>query len=201
MGTGKAAAIPGYTAAGKTGTAQVAVPGGYSRDKFVASFIGFAPAEAPRAVIAIVVEEPRGKGFGADVAAPVFSRLGAEVLRLLRAPPRRPDGARSPVLLADLSAGAASVSVGGRLAAGDVVPAANRTATEPDEDAVPDVAGKSARDAVRLLAARGITARVTGSGFVVSQEPPPGAPAPRGTACTLVLASERAPARPEGAVP
>ncbi len=53
---------------------------------------------------------------------------------------------------------------------------------------MPDLSGKSARDAVRLLATRGISARLTGSGFVVSQDPPPGVPARRGTTCALVLA-------------
>ena len=96
MGTGKAAAIPGYTAAGKTGTAQKAVPGaGYSKDRYVASFIGFAPADRPRVVIAVVVDEPKGKTYGAEVAAPVFSAIGADVLRILREPPA-PLGATRP---------------------------------------------------------------------------------------------------------
>lgn len=191
MGTGKAAAIPGYTAAGKTGTAQKAVPGaGYSKDRYVASFIGFAPAENPRVVIAVVVDEPRGKTYGADVAAPVFSRLGAEILRLLREPPHRPESTRSPVLLADLSAGAAAAAPRAPFAGAGVVPAANRPGAELDEDAAPDLTGQSGRDAVRLLAARGIAARLTGTGFVVSQDPPPGAAARRGTTCALVLSSE-----------
>jgi cell division protein FtsI (penicillin-binding protein 3) len=188
MGTGKDAAIPGYTVAGKTGTAQKAVAGaGYSKDKTVASFIGFVPAEKPRAVIAVVVDEPRGKTYGGDVAAPVFSRIGAEVMCLLREPPRRPDGARAPILTADLSAGAATASVGARLAGAGVVPAANRTEPEIGEDAVPDLTGRSSRDAVRLLATRGIAARLRGAGFVVSQEPRPGSPARRGATCALVL--------------
>ncbi len=96
MGTGKAAAIPGYDAAGKTGTAQKAIPGaGYSKDKYVASFIGFVPADAPRVVIAVVVDEPRGKTYGGDVAAPVFSQIGAEVMRLLRV--ARPAARRRPL--------------------------------------------------------------------------------------------------------
>ena len=189
MGTGKAAAIPGYTAAGKTGTAQKAIPGaGYSKEKYVASFIGFVPADAPRVVIAVVVDEPRGKTYGGDVAAPVFSQIGAEVMRVLKVAPQRPDGARSPILTADLSAGAAAASVGAQLAAAGVVPAANRSGPEADEDAVPDLSGKSARDAVRALASRGVAARVTGTGFVVSQDPPAGAPLSRGTTCALVLA-------------
>lgn len=192
MGTGQEAAIPGYTAAGKTGTAQKAVPGaGYSKERYVASFIGFVPAEEPRAVIAVVVDEPRGRTYGGDVAAPVFSRIGGGVMRLLREPPVRPGGARPSVLTADLSAGAASASVGARLAAAGVVPAANRNAPDPDRDAVPDLSGKTARDAVRLLASAGLAARLRGSGFVVSQEPPAGAPAVRGATCALVLSPTR----------
>ena len=201
MGTGKAAAIPGYAAAGKTGTAQKAIPGaGYSKEKYVASFIGFVPADAPRVVIAVVVDEPHGKTYGGDVAAPVFSQIGAEVMRLLRVPPQRPDGARSPILVTDLSAGAAAASVGAQLAAAGVVPASNRSGPEADEDALPDLAGRTARDAVRLLAMRGVAARLQGSGFVVSQDPPAGAPASRGTTCALVLSPSPARAS-EGGMP
>jgi cell division protein FtsI (penicillin-binding protein 3) len=189
MGTGKSAAIPGYSAAGKTGTAQKAIPGaGYSKENYVASFIGFLPADAPRVVIAVVVDEPHGKTYGGDVAAPVFSQIGAEVMRVLKVAPRRPDGARSPILTADLSAGAAAASGGAPLAALGVVPASNRQDRETDEDALPDLSGRSARDAIRALAARGVAARLTGTGFVVSQDPPPGAPLARGTTCVLVLA-------------
>jgi cell division protein FtsI (penicillin-binding protein 3) len=198
MGTGKAAAIPGYAAAGKTGTAQKAIPGaGYSKEKYVASFIGFVPADRPRVVIAVVVDEPHGKTYGGDVAAPVFSQIGAEVMRVLKVAPQRPDGARSPILTADLAAGAASASVGAQLAAAGVVPAANRSGRETDEDALPDLSGKSARDAVRALASRGLAARLSGTGYVVSQDPPAGAPLSRGTTCALVLA----PGRGDGGAP
>jgi cell division protein FtsI (penicillin-binding protein 3) len=78
--------------------------------------------------------------------------------------------------------------MGAQLAAAGVVPAANRSGPEVDEDAVPDLSGRSARDAVRVLASRGIAARLQGTGFVVSQDPPPGAPLSRGTTCALVLA-------------
>ncbi len=203
MGTGKSAAIPGYTAAGKTGTAQKALPNGagYSKERYVASFIGFAPAEEPRVVIAVVVDEPKGQTYGGSVAAPVFSRIGAEVLRILKVPPRRPESARAPVLTADLAAGAAAAAP--RVPFGDAlaVPAANRPGAEEPEGSVPDLTGRSSRDAVRLLAARGIAARLSGTGFVVSQEPPPGAPAPRGTTIQLVLAAEPAAASAAGGRP
>ena len=195
MGTGKAAAIPGYTAAGKTGTAQKAVPGaGYSKDRYVASFIGFAPADRPRIVIAVVVDEPKGKTYGAEVAAPAFSAIGADVLRILREPPAPVDATRPSILTADLGAGAAAVALSTRLNADDLVPAANRAErADESEDRVPDVSGKSARDAVRLLAFRGLSARLSGAGFVVSQEPPAGSPAERGSFCALQLAQQVAP--------
>ena len=194
MGTGKAAAIPGYTAAGKTGTAQKAVPGGgYSREKYVASFIGFTPADRPRVVIAVVVDEPKGKTYGGEVAAPVFSAIGADTLRILREPSAPVGTTRPSVLTADLAEGAAASALSARLHADDLVPASNRLERGSDaEDRVPDVSGRSARDAVRLLAARGLSTHVSGSGFVVSQEPPAGAPVEPGGGCTLVLAPARA---------
>jgi len=84
-GTGKLAKIPGFSAAGKTGTAQKLEPNGtYSHDKFIASFVGFAPAEEPLITIVVSVDEPRPVYFGGVVAAPVFSNVAVDVLRYLR---------------------------------------------------------------------------------------------------------------------
>lgn len=88
-GTGKLAKITGFSAAGKTGTAQKLEPNGaYSHSKFMASFIGFAPAEDPVIAMAVIVDEPRPYYFGGVVAAPVFKNVAADVLRYLKA--RRP---------------------------------------------------------------------------------------------------------------
>ena len=91
-GTGKTAAIPGYSVAGKTGTAQKVVPGqkGYARGKYVASFVGFLPAKNPRAVIYVVVDEPQGAYYGAQVAAPVFQGIGQRLLWYWKVPPDDP---------------------------------------------------------------------------------------------------------------
>jgi cell division protein FtsI/penicillin-binding protein 2 len=88
-GTASEAAIPGYTLAGKTGTAQKADPihGGYSKDKYVGSFIGFAPARNPRLLVAVMVDEPKGAIFGGVVAAPAFQKILSFALPYLRIPP------------------------------------------------------------------------------------------------------------------
>ena len=74
-GTASGAAIPGYDMAGKTGTAQVADKGGYSKNKFIASFIGMVPASNPKLVVAVVVDEPQGAIYGGSVAAPAFQKI------------------------------------------------------------------------------------------------------------------------------
>jgi cell division protein FtsI/penicillin-binding protein 2 len=87
-GTAEEAAVPGYTLAGKTGTAEKADPrGGYSKTKFIASFIGFAPARNPRLLVAVMVDEPQGQIYGGVVAAPAFEKIVSFALPYLRIPP------------------------------------------------------------------------------------------------------------------
>jgi len=87
-GTGRAAAIEGYTVAGKTGTAQKPDPrGGYLPGKYVASFVGIVPATSPRIAILVLLDEPRGPYYGGVVAAPVFRRIASQALWHLRVPP------------------------------------------------------------------------------------------------------------------
>ena len=89
-GTGAAAAVPGYTVAGKTGTAQKARTdgrAGYAQGKYVASFSGFVPAEDPKVLIIVNVDEPSGAIYGGTVAAPAFSRIAAFAVEHLKIPP------------------------------------------------------------------------------------------------------------------
>jgi cell division protein FtsI/penicillin-binding protein 2 len=76
-GTGVAAAIPGYSLAGKTGTAQKVDPatGTYSKTRFIGSFVGFAPARDPKLLVTVMVDEPHGAIYGAQVAAPAFQEI------------------------------------------------------------------------------------------------------------------------------
>ncbi len=87
-GTGKLARLDGYTAGGKTGTAQKIDPrtGAYSKSHFVASFVGFAPLHNPAVAIAVILDSPRGLHSGGGVAAPIFARVATEVLRYLQVP-------------------------------------------------------------------------------------------------------------------
>jgi cell division protein FtsI (penicillin-binding protein 3) len=86
-GTGTRARIPGYRVAGKTGTSRKVEGDGYASDRFVASFVGFAPASSPRLVVAVMVDEPSaGEHYGGTVAAPLFARVTAGALRLLGVP-------------------------------------------------------------------------------------------------------------------
>ena len=83
-GTGKLAKVPGFSAAGKTGTAQkVEANGIYSSYRYVASFVGFVPAENPRLTIAVVLDEPQPLHTGGAVCAPVFKQIATEALAYL----------------------------------------------------------------------------------------------------------------------
>lgn len=95
-GTGGKAAIPGFRVAGKTGTAQKIDPrtGSYSVSRFVTSFAGYVPADNPRLAMIVVIDEPQGDAWGGTVAAPVFSRVGEQVLNYLGV------GSHEPVTLA-----------------------------------------------------------------------------------------------------
>jgi cell division protein FtsI (penicillin-binding protein 3) len=87
-GTAPLAAVPGYRVAGKTGTAKKSIAGGYADDKYLSLFVGIAPASDPRLVMAVMINEPGGEDYyGGKVAAPVFSKVMGDALRILNIPP------------------------------------------------------------------------------------------------------------------
>ena len=95
-GTGTEAAVPGYTVAGKTGTAAKIEPSGrYSTTRYVASFVGLVPATKPRLVVMVMVDEPRGSIYGGVVAAPAFKEIARFNLQHLEIPPDAPTSRRS----------------------------------------------------------------------------------------------------------
>jgi cell division protein FtsI/penicillin-binding protein 2 len=90
FGTGQLAQIPGYSVAGKTGTAQKPGNGGYLKGKYVSSFVGFLPAGNPQVEILVTVDSPRNGIFGGTVAAPAFSNIGGWYARTYNIPPDKP---------------------------------------------------------------------------------------------------------------
>jgi cell division protein FtsI/penicillin-binding protein 2 len=87
QGTAELAAIPGYTVAGKTGTAQKPGPHGYIPGAYVATFVGMVPASNPRLLVLVSVDEPHGQIYGGLVAAPAFEQIASFDLQYLEVPP------------------------------------------------------------------------------------------------------------------
>jgi cell division protein FtsI (penicillin-binding protein 3) len=116
-GSGRAAAVEGYTVAGKTGTAQKfdATLGKYSVQRSITSFVGYLPAEQPRATILVSIDEPQaGVAWGGVAAAPVFSAIAQQTMRYLRVPPEGSQTRSVEGLVArrePLSAGTTAVSL------------------------------------------------------------------------------------------
>ncbi len=97
-GTGKQAQVKGYWVAGKTGTAQKALPGGrgYAKGKYIASFVGIVPADNPRAVILVMADEPQNGYYGGEVAAPAFRQVAQFLMWYWRIPSTRRETTRTP---------------------------------------------------------------------------------------------------------
>ncbi|MFO0712326.1 MAG: penicillin-binding transpeptidase domain-containing protein [Sandaracinus sp.] len=214
-GTGAEAAIDGYLVAGKTGTAQMASTSraGYDNEHWLSSFIGFVPAESPRAVIAVIIQEPVIDHYGGVVAGPVFRRVGEATMRHMGVPPagsgdaleeleQRARARARAEREAQRQARRGSGHVEGPVAAvgsaeesADEGVAAIETREPGDgESRVPPLTGLTARAVMRALSEAGLAAELEGSGVVSSQEPSDGAIMPRGAVVHVVLAR---PAIPE----
>jgi cell division protein FtsI (penicillin-binding protein 3) len=184
-GTGQAAQIDGYTVAGKTGTAQKVENGRYSNTDYNVSFVGFVPSRKPAFTIVIVIDSPhRVPPYGATVAAPIFQRIAAAALRQYGVPPSLNP---APPVLA-VRGQPDDVNQQPPSAAGVTPNIVTLAGGEHSAAAVfPDLRGLSARDALRMLARLGMTARLNGAGLVVKQLPEPGEPIDRESAATLWL--------------
>lgn len=160
-GTGKVAYMPGYRLAGKTGTSQKTIGGVVSSSVHVGSFCGFGPADDPRAVVLVVVDEPKGSYYGGAVAAPAFGRLMRDLYRYLEIPMT--------------------------YAPGEERPGADRDDDEPSEVTVPSVVGHPVGEALVIVQAAGLRAEVSGlsGGVVARQTPGPGAGVAPGTLVLL----------------
>jgi cell division protein FtsI (penicillin-binding protein 3) len=181
-GTGHNAAIPGYDVAGKTGTAQKLDPvtRRYSRNPGVLSFVGFVPADEPRLVMLVMLDEPKNEKWGSEAAAPIFAAIGGGVLRYLDVPPA------DATPMAIVSGPSETTAPRVRAVSQDVV--------EPGSDArvMPELRGRTLRHALATLAPLGVGVKVDGRGLVVAQAPAPGVALPAETGVRLTLASAAA---------
>jgi cell division protein FtsI (penicillin-binding protein 3) len=207
-GTAKQAAIPGYPVAGKTGTAQKVTAGRYDPSKYLAAFVGIVPADNPRVVIAVMVDEPHGVHYGGVVAAPVFKEIAEAALRYLGVPPSssvadakptpakgkaaptqpgkpgRPSKVDEPTEVEGLG-----VDEPGSATSADDSDGA--LAEEDEEDGaaevpvtVPDFRGMTLGQAVRAARRAGVELVPEGSGLATTQRPLPG-PGVRGATCRV----------------
>jgi cell division protein FtsI/penicillin-binding protein 2 len=211
-GTGRTASLNGYSAAGKTGTAQKIVDGVYSKSKYVASFIGFAPIDQPALIGLIVIDEPRGIPYGGHVAGPAFKQLMERSLIHLRIPkdvteqlpdrhmaltnPRRK--AKGPAPFSDtptapedffetgISESVLSILEGGS----DLGERHPSFTVELGHEILPDLTGKNLREVADECARLGIQLKIAGSGLAVGQRPAPGKRISRAMVCEVFFAAE-----------
>ncbi|HKP47134.1 MAG TPA: penicillin-binding protein [Pyrinomonadaceae bacterium] len=189
-GTAKKAQLDGYTAAGKTGTAQKIDPQThtYSKSKYIASFVGFAPVNDPAVVIIVVIDEPAGSYHGGDVAAPVFRQIAEQILpdmgvmpdtefknatqlvATIREMPVMDQQLSEQVQQQQRASAATLPKVVSKGNNGEVVYAvsANRAVL------MPDLRGHSVRDVARACIQLGLQLEAHGEGRVAKQSPAPG---------------------------
>lgn len=191
-GTGLEAAIDGYQVAGKTATAQKTDPatGRYSLEKYMASFVGYVPAKKPVVAISVIVDEPMVEHAGGAVAAPIFRRVAQAALKYKGLTPigkervdvatlgSKPDRANVAYEMLREAQGKKPAVQDGVAASGPVPAGKVR---------VPDMTGWPARAAVRQAYELGVEPRLTGTGLVAKQDPPPGGVVDKGASITLVF--------------
>jgi cell division protein FtsI (penicillin-binding protein 3) len=190
-GTAKKAQLDGYSAAGKTGTAQKIDPKTrtYSSTKFVGSFVGFAPVSNPQVVIIVVIDEPAGAYHGGDVAAPIFREVAEQVLPALGVEPDI-ETKSVPQLIAQVNENPERAA---KLREEQAQSEQQRQATMPTVDnnggrggevvyavatkkaiLMPDLRGRSVRDVARTCAQLGLQLEARGEGRVLKQNPSAG---------------------------
>lgn len=185
-GTGSRARVDGFVVAGKTGTAQMIDPetGNYYQSRHVSSFVGFVPADDPRLVILVSLFDVGRGRFGGLVAAPVFSRIATGALRELEIYP-----AEQQYDLASMLPTGPIVAVSAK---------SRKTVAPADAELpgrVPDFTGLSLRRAFELARHAALNLEVEGEGYVVAQDPEPGAPRSHPTVRLALSPNVRAPNR------
>lgn len=193
-GTGVEAAVPGFKVAGKTATAQKIDPetGRYNDTHYVSSFVGFVPADRPRLVVSVVIDEPMaGTTAGGTVAGPVFRRVAEMSLRYLGV---RPRGTKS-MKLAEVAEYTTGEDPAEKTYAALAEDADDREITAPPSAAagkgaqvrVPELSGLPMRAAIQTVIEAGLEPVIEGSGLVLRTEPPEGKRVHKGTKLVLVF--------------
>ena len=202
-GTGTKAAIPEYRAGGKTGTAQMARKDGrgYDFKRYTSVFSGFAPMREPRLVAVIMTQEAKyGTHWGGTVCGPVFRKVMREALVRLHVPEDPLPNAEAVIEVAAVHDPADTVS-GGVVVDLDssmdfliegLELASSPADVEPGAPAMPDLTGLTKRQAQEKLAALGLGWDVQGAGWVVRQDPPPGAALRGVSLCALEFSGKAA---------
>jgi cell division protein FtsI (penicillin-binding protein 3) len=183
-GTGTEAVPPGYTVAGKTGTAQKVVGRSFSKSKYNSLFIGVIPAEKPVLAIVIVVDEPKGAIYGGVVAAPIFREIAAQSMRFLGYYPQLQLPAPTDTIM--VKSPPTSKNESPPPAARAAVVQANLVSIPRDPGPLkkmPDLKGMPIRKVINILNRSGIRCQIEGRGLAVEQRPDPGAPLPNNNMC------------------
>jgi cell division protein FtsI (penicillin-binding protein 3) len=191
-GTARKAQLEGYTAAGKTGTAQKIDPKthAYSATKYIGSFVGFAPVKNPAVVIIVVIDEPQGAYHGGDVAAPVFREIAEQILPdlsvtpdvevkpsatlIAQAPRSSPQQLKEEQLQTEAREATLPKVAVARSFSGQTKEVVFAVSTKRAA-LMPDLRGQSVRDAVRMCQQLGLRLEARGEGLAVRQTPEPGA--------------------------
>ncbi|AEB08489.1 penicillin-binding protein [Desulfobacca acetoxidans] len=184
-GTGTEAVPPGYTVAGKTGTAQKVVGRAFSKSKYNSLFVGLTPAENPVLAIVVVIDEPKGAIYGGVVAAPIFREIAAQSLRFLGYYPQQhpPTTPTSPPLKSPKPPLKETPTP-----TPEPLPTVQASLTsiplETDSlQQMPNFKGMTIRQVISLLNRAGMRYRIEGRGFAVEQRPAPGEPLPSDKFC------------------
>jgi cell division protein FtsI (penicillin-binding protein 3) len=204
QGTGKAAKLGGYRAAGKTGTAQKIDPatGRYSNIHYVASFAGFAPVDNPEVACIVSIDDPVGAHLGGAVAAPVFARVVSDTLHQLGVPPENDPQA---LVAGDFQVYDLAGFVAENQAARVEQPVDSRPSLDVSDAAargdaaaskrygsivMPDLTGRGIREAVKICSAQGLKLKASGDGVVSLQSPSPGMLVSQDTICRVKLSKQ-----------
>jgi len=187
-GTGRAAAVPGYKVAGKTGTSMKAVPGaGYDGSGYISSFGGFFPADDPQLAIFVTINSPSySRRWGGSCAAPAFSEIIRNTLVSQSSviDRSRLDLGSSKIQLAAAESSNLRPQLSGSGTTGETPPAENRE--NPGRTVVvPEIKGLTIRQAVEILTGLGLKVSIAGGIRVLSQKPEAGSRLKRGSICVL----------------